>query len=65
MLFAFYFFIEQLGMVIPAMLLIFILMIFAGYRRWGLMLFMSIFCTDTTVCLLYLRCEYTDPFGNL
>lgn len=42
MLFAFYFSIEKFGMVAPAMLLILILMLFAGYRRWSLILLFSI-----------------------
>lgn len=41
-LFGFYFLIEQLGMVVPAMVLIFFLMVYAGYRRWGLMVLLSI-----------------------
>jgi len=41
LLFAFYYSIESLGMVVPAMLLIFILMVYSGYRRWGLIVFLS------------------------
>ena len=42
MLFAFYFSIEKFGMVVPAILLIFILMLFAGFRRWSLIFLFSI-----------------------
>ncbi|MGI9316739.1 MAG: tripartite tricarboxylate transporter TctB family protein [bacterium] len=41
-LFGFYYAIPQLGMVVPAMLLIFCLMWFAGERRWMLMAVISI-----------------------
>ncbi|MEB8431746.1 tripartite tricarboxylate transporter TctB family protein [Cocleimonas sp. KMM 6892] len=41
-LFGFYFFIEQLGMVVPGIIIIFFLMVFAGYRRWWLMVMLSI-----------------------
>lgn len=41
-LFGFYFFIEQLGLVVPSIALIFFLMVFAGYRRWWLMVILSV-----------------------
>jgi len=43
LLFSFYYFIEQLGMVVPGMVLIFILMTYAGYRKWWLIIFLSLF----------------------
>ncbi len=42
LLFGFYFLIDQLGMVVPSMVLIFTLMVYSGYRRWGLMVFLSL-----------------------
>ena len=42
LLFAFYFSIPYLGMVVPGMLLIIVLMFFAGQRRWFLMLGLSV-----------------------
>lgn len=42
LLFAFYYSIEQFGMVVPGMALIFILMIFSGYRRWWLIILLSL-----------------------
>ncbi|MBX2885928.1 MAG: tripartite tricarboxylate transporter TctB family protein [Granulosicoccus sp.] len=42
-LFGFYFAIPKLGMVAPAILLIFGMMFFSGERRWGLMIITAIF----------------------
>lgn len=42
LLFGFYFVIDRLGMVVPSMVLIFTLMVFSGYRRWGLMVLFSL-----------------------
>ena len=41
-LFGFYFAVPYLGMVVPGILLIFGLMAYAGQRRWGLMLGLSV-----------------------
>ena len=42
LLFAFYLSMDHLGMVVPAMVLIFTLMVYGGQRRWGLMLILSV-----------------------